>query len=96
MEQEMAMEKYIGILIMVGICLLVLFIGVMKKQAKVLFGLIFRLIVGAGGILLANYFFEMQHIPLCVGVNPITLLTVGILGLCGFVLLYGILALQLL
>lgn len=90
------MEKYMSILVMVGICLLVLLIGVMKKQAKMLFGLIFRLVLGAGGILLANYFFEMQHIPLCVGINSLTLLTVGILGVCGFVLLYGILALQLL
>ncbi|MCI5620178.1 MAG: pro-sigmaK processing inhibitor BofA family protein [Lachnospiraceae bacterium] len=90
------MEKYMSILVMVGICLLVLLIGVMKKQAKMLFGLIFRLVLGAGGILLANYFFEMQHIPLCVGINPLTLLAVGILGVCGFVLLYGILALQLL
>lgn len=96
MVKEKTMEKYIGILVMVGICLLVLLIGVMKKQAKALLGFIFRLIVGAGGILLANYFFAMQHIPLCVGVNPITLLTVGILGVCGFVLLYGIMALQLL
>ncbi|MGN0342211.1 MAG: pro-sigmaK processing inhibitor BofA family protein [Roseburia sp.] len=90
------MDKNTGILVMVGICLLVLLIGVIKKKAKILGGLLVRLVTGTAGIVVMNYLLAMEQIPLHVGVNPVTLLTVGILGICGFVLLYGIMALQLL
>ena len=40
----------------------------------------------------ANDFFTSQGIAISVGLNPVSLLTIGILGIGGFALLYGILA----
>ena len=44
------------------------------------------------GIIYANDFFTSQGIAISVGLNPVSLLTIGILGIGGFALLYGILA----
>ena len=52
----------------------------------------FRIVLGGIGIIYANDFFTSQGIAISVGLNPVSLLTIGILGIGGFALLYGILA----
>lgn len=51
-----------------------------------------RTIFGAIGIQLINALFLSQNISVFVGLNVLTLLTVGSLGISGLGLLYGIAA----
>lgn len=75
-----------------GILGLILFIALLKQRAQLLLQFLVRLALGAVCIFFTNDFLKNQGILLEVGLNPATLLTVGILGFNGFVLLYGILA----
>ena len=77
--------------IMVGICVLVLLIGVLKQKAAIVLNLIVRVVVGCVGIILLNDFLQKQGIPVAAGLNPLNLLTIGSLGASGFALIYGIL-----
>ena len=77
--------------IMVGICVLVLLIGVLKQKAAIVLNLIVRVVVGCVGIILLNDFLQKQGIPVAAGLNPLNLLTIGSLGTSGFALIYGIL-----
>lgn len=77
--------------IMVGICVLVLLIGVLKQKAAIVLNMIVRVVVGCVGIILLNDFLQKQGIPVAAGLNPLNLLTIGSLGTSGFALIYGIL-----
>jgi inhibitor of the pro-sigma K processing machinery len=46
--------------------------------------------MGSVGIYFLNYLFTLKNISLAVGINPATVLTSGILGFPGLVVLYGI------
>lgn len=82
--------------IMIGICALVLLIGVLKRKASLLLNLIVRMIVGCVGIILLNDFLQQKGIPVAAGLNPLNILTVTSLGGGGFALIYGILFYRLL
>ncbi len=77
--------------IMIGICALVLLIGLLKRKAAILLNIIVRTIVGCVGIIFLNDFLQKQGIPISAGLNPLNLLTVGSLGTSGLALIYGIL-----
>ena len=49
-----------------------------------------RMVFGAIGIQIINMVFISQNIAIFVGLNALTLLTVGSLGISGLGLLYGI------
>lgn len=85
------MKQENGFLIMIGICVLVLFIGVLKQKAAIVLNMIVRVIVGCVAIILFNDFLQKQGIPVAAGLNPLNLLTIGSLGTSGFALIYGIL-----
>ncbi len=51
---------------------------------------IVRAILGMGVIFFANYFLKQEKIDITVGINAISILTSGILGLPGVAMLYGI------
>jgi len=57
------------------------------RQFKWLLGVVRNLALGVVGILIFNFLFSSME--LAVGVNPITALTVGLLGAPGFLLLYA-------
>jgi inhibitor of the pro-sigma K processing machinery len=74
----------------VGVCALVLVIGVLGKRAEWLVNFVMRAVMGSVGIYFLNYLFTLKNISLAVGINPATVLTSGILGFPGLVVLYGI------
>ena len=76
----------------IGVLGVVLFIIVIGKKMQVLLNFMIRVVLGVIGIIYVNDFFASQEIAISVGLNPVSLLTVGILGIGGFALLYGILA----
>lgn len=90
------MEKYYGIAAIAGICVLVLFMGMMKQKARVISTFVLRSFVGAGAICGMNEILQSQGIAVAAGVNPVSVLTIGTLGISGFALIYGILFYQLL
>lgn len=90
------MENYYGAAAIAVICILVLFMGNMKQKTGMAVTFVLRSIAGAVGICIVNEFLQKQGISVAPGVNPVTVLTVGTLGISGFALIYGILFYRLL
>lgn len=68
----------------------------MKNKIQFLVNFMIRAILGMGIIFFANEFFVEQKIALNVGINAISFLTTGFLGLPGVAMLYGIVAMPIL
>lgn len=85
-----------GVAAIVMICVLVLAIGTLKQKSKVLFQFLARAVVGLVSIYFCNEMLELQNVSVSVGLNPVSFVTVGVLGVSGFALLYGILFYQIL
>ena len=83
-----------GAVAIVVICLMVLAMGVLKQRAQVVFGFLARMAMGGISIYFCNYILAKQDISVSVGLNPVSLLTAGTLGISGVALLYGILFYQ--
>ena len=64
----------------------------MKEKNYFLVNFIIRAIFGLGVIFFANQFFSYKEIALEVGINAVSFLTTGFLGMPGVALLYGIVA----
>lgn len=90
------MENYYGVIAIAIICALVLLMGTMKQKTGIISTFVLRGFVGAVGICVVNEILREQGINVTPGVNPVTVLTVGLLGISGFGLIYGILFYRLL
>lgn len=84
------MSKEMGMAVILGICVLVLLIGLMKQKAELLLNFIVRGAVGGAAIYFTNQMCQSLGSQIAVGLNPISIATVGLLGFGGFGLLYGI------
>lgn len=84
------MDNYAGFIIITIVCALVLLIGAMKKKSEIIINFILRTVMGMIYIYFLNEFLRWQNINIAVGMNPITVLTSGTLGIPGVLLLYGI------
>ena len=69
---------------------------VKERGIEMVVNFLVRAILGAALIFFVNQFLDSQEISVAVGLNPITFLTGGILGLPGIALLYGIVCWQIL
>lgn len=79
-----------GMLAILGVCLIVLIIGAMGRKVEWLVNFILRAVMGTIGIFCLNYVLAAQNISVAVGINPLTILTSGVLGFPGIAVLYGI------
>ena len=79
---------------MAGMLLLVLGIVLLKQKSQIVWNFLVRSVLGAICILFTNDFLAAQGIAVAVGLNPVSLLTVGTLGFGGLAALYGILFTQ--
>ncbi|MCI8639778.1 MAG: Pro-sigmaK processing inhibitor BofA [Coprococcus sp.] len=66
-----------------------------KKRPPFLVNFVVRAIVGMGIIFFVNQFLDYRNIPVSVGLNIISFLTTGTLGVPGVCLLYGVMFYQL-
>ncbi len=82
--------QQMGILAITGVCILVLFIVAYRKRIEFFVNFILRSAVGMLAVYVVNSIFMNGQIPLSVGMNAISFLTSGILGIPGVFLLYGI------
>lgn len=62
----------------------------MKWFSDILVNFFVRLVIGMALIFLVNQYLETNDIEMCVGINPITAVTAGTMGVPGVCLLYGI------
>lgn len=79
-----------GMLAILGVCLIVLVIGALGRKVEWLVNFILRAVMGTVGIYFINYFLASQQLSFAVGINPLTVLTSGLLGFPGVAVLYGI------
>lgn len=90
------MDKWMGAAAIVGSCVLVLFIVLVKHKAEMIVNFCIRAVIGQIAIWGINYLLSSYEIPVRAGMNLLSLLTSGTLGFSGVFLLYAILALRLL
>ena len=83
------MEQYVLFLIL-GILAIVLGVAIKRKRMEIFINFALRLAAGAVGIYLLNTILVMASIQTLVGFNMTNVLVVGVLGLPGFALLYGL------
>lgn len=88
------MDKMLSMQILAGVCGLVLLIVLMKRKMQFFLEFLMRAGVGAAMILWMNSILAGQGIEVFVGINFLSLLTSGSLGIPGVVLLFAILTLQ--
>lgn len=67
-----------------------------EKYPRGIVHFVLRAVLGMGVILLVNYFLGDRNASVSVGLNAISVLTSGTLGIPGVALLYGILFYQIL
>lgn len=84
------MDNQTGILMIVGVCAGVLLIGAMRRRAEWLLNFVLRAVLGTLAIFLINTVLYQAGIESVIGLNPVTVLTTGILGFPGLAVLYGI------
>lgn len=84
------MEMGQGILCLAGVCAFILLVAGWEKRAEVLKNFMLRSVAGIAVIFIMNVILEKTGVPVAVGMNPVSFLTAGILGLPGVAVLYGI------
>ncbi len=82
-------QKFLLVMIMIGGLLLLLAVAV-RGEMECLLSFLMRGLLGAMGIHLMNFFLASQGIFLGVGINFLTFLTTGFLGIPGFLGLYAL------
>ena len=90
------MDTTKGVFIIVGACVLILAMGFFRKKMELVINFILRVVTGTVGIYILNEVFAIINIGVYVGINPASILTAGVLGIPGVVLLYGVVACTLL
>ena len=83
-------ENMLGVTAIIVVCGAVLIMGVMKRKMEWLLNIFMRSILGTIAIYFINNGLASMGIELGVGINPVTVLTSGILGLPGLAAIYGI------
>lgn len=84
------MELYQEMLLIIAVCAIVLLILAVKTNSHLILNFIIRSIMGSFCIMLLNFFLKSAGYFIGVGLNPGTVLTSGILGFPGVILLFGI------
>lgn len=83
MENIILIGIIIACLVFIGIC-------VIRRQPERIVNFGLRACIGTAGIYLLDLILRMKGFEINVGVNGASILTNGLLGLPGFILLYGL------
>lgn len=84
------MEGNISVWLIIIAGTAVLLLGAMKKKMEWLLNFIMRSVMGIISIHFINAALAGMGISLGIGINPVSILTIGILGVPGFLVLYGL------
>ncbi len=77
----------IGIIV---ICVIFIAVCLVKRRPDLIADFALRALFGTAGISIMDFVFKSGGYDIFVGVNGVTVLTNGLLGLPGFLLLYGL------
>jgi inhibitor of the pro-sigma K processing machinery len=83
------MESYIFIGIIV-VCVIFIAACVIKRRPDLLVNFGLRACIGTAGIYLLNLVLKSKGFNVNVGINAATIITNGLLGIPGFIMLYGL------
>lgn len=83
------MNTETGMLLMIFICGIVLVIVLFKSKIEFVINMVLRMMMGTVGVYFVNSILLAQGLECGIGINLVTMLTMGTLGLPGFLLLYG-------
>ena len=83
------MESIIFIGVIVA-CVITLLICILKRRPDLIVNFVLRASIGAAGICVLDFALSSIGNGMSVGINGVTVLTNGLLGLPGFLLLYGL------
>lgn len=67
-----------------------------KEHSGFVINFIIRVVIGLGLIFFINEYLSYKQIEVAVGINPVSAVVSGLLGVPGVVLLYGILVYKIL
>ena len=84
------MEIYQGAFLIIAVLAIVMLIMAVKTNSMLILNFVLRSVTGSLLIFAANYLLEFTGFSVSVGLNPGTVLTSGILGFPGVILLFGI------
>lgn len=84
------MENSMGIILIVAFCVVILLIGAVRTKMEWLLNVVMRSVLGTIAIYFINLALAGMGIFLGVGINTVTILTCGILGIPGLLVIYGI------
>lgn len=77
-------------LIIIAICIILISINLIKYRPNLLANFLLRAAVGTAGLYLLNIIFINKEYNIKVGINGLTVLANGLLGLPGFLMLYAL------
>ena len=77
-------------LIIIAVCLVLISINLIKYRPNLLANFLLRASVGTTGLYLLNMLLRSKEYNIRVGINGLTILANGLLGLPGFLMLYGL------
>ncbi|MDF2538841.1 MAG: putative rane protein [Herbinix sp.] len=82
----------INIILIAIIVICIIFIGVclIKRRPDLIVDFLLRSVIGTAGIYLLDLILKSRGYNINVGINGATVLANGLLGLPGFILLYGL------
>lgn len=83
------MESYIFIAIIL-VCILIIAISFIRHKVEIVINFILRIVAGIVGIYFVNILLIKMGYQLAVGINGLSTIIVGVLGLPGFLLNYSI------
>ena len=84
------METYQGVFLIIAVLGIVMFIIAVKTNSSLVLDFVIRSIGGCLLIFVINQWLEIEGYSWSVGLNPGTVLTSGMLGFPGVILLFGI------
>ncbi len=85
------MDSYIFIGI-IAACIVFFVICLIRKRPDLIVDFGLRACIGTVGIYLLDFILKNRGLDISVGINAATILTNGLLGLPGFLMLYGLAA----
>ena len=86
------MDFYTGAYVIIFMCVLILCVASLRRRAEFLINILLRSVTGTAVIYFVNQILASQQLQTMVGVNPVSVLTSGILGFSGISLLYAVAA----
>lgn len=84
------MEIYQGAFFIIAVLAIVMLIMAVKTNSMFILNFVLRSVAGSLLIFGVNYLLESIGLSISVGLNPVSVLTSGILGFPGVILLFGI------